>query len=142
MKKKDKKNEARGTTRRKFLQAGALAGAAAAFAPVSEAMMRTSRVEVRDNARPEGGIGADANRFAAGGRDEVKAFEFDEVTIAELQDGMHSGKHTARSIAEKYLARIDAIDAHGPEIRSVIETNPDALAIAEALDKERKAKGQ
>jgi len=138
------------TNRRKFLQAGALAGAAAAFAPGSGAMMRTSRIEVRENAR-EGalvggsGAGADSgggpNPFAPGGRDEVKAFEFDEVTIAELQDGMKSGKHTARSIAEKYLARIDAIDAHGPEIRSVIETNPDALAIAEALDKERKAKG-
>ena len=129
------------------MKAGALAGAAAAFAPVSGAMMRTSRVEVRDNARDEGGSGSGAdsglgrNPFAPGGRDEVKAFEFDEVTIAELQDGMKSGKHTARSIAEKYLARIDAIDAHGPEIRSVIETNPDALAIAEALDKERKAKG-
>src|SRR6202789_3661323 len=138
------------TNRRKFLQAGALAGAAAAFAPGSGAMMRTSRIEVRENAR-EGalvggsGAGADSgggpNPFAPGGRDEVKAFEFDEVTIAELQDGMKSGKHTARSIAEKYLARIDAIDAHGPEIRSVIETNPDALGIAEALDKERKAKG-
>jgi amidase len=148
MKKKDEsKNEARGSARRKFLKAGALAGAAAAFAPVSGAMMRTSRVKVRDNARDEGGSGSGAdsglgrNPFAPGGRDEVKAFEFDEVTIAELQDGMKSGKHTARSIAEKYLARIDAIDAHGPEIRSVIETNPDALAIAEALDKERKAKG-
>jgi amidase len=148
MKKKDEsKNEARGTARRKFLEASALAGAAAAFAPVSGMMMRTSRVEVRDNARDEGGSGSGAdsgsgrNPFAPGGRDEVKAFEFDEVTIADLQDGMKSGKHTARSIAEKYLARIDAIDAHGPEIRSVIETNPDALAIAEALDKERKAKG-
>jgi amidase len=148
MKKKDEsKNEARGSARRKFLKAGALAGAAATFAPISGAMMRTSRVEVRDNARPDSGNGAGAdsgggrNPFAAGGRNEVKSFEFDEVTIGELQDGMKSGKHTARSIAEKYLARIDAIDAHGPEIRSVIEANPDALAIAEAFDKERKAKG-
>src|ERR1700722_20192775 len=147
MKKKDEiKNDARGSARRKFLKAGAMVGAAA-FAPAVSA----SRVEVRDNARDGAlanggtGDGADSgggrNPFAPGGRDEVKGFEFDEVTIAELQDGMKSGKHTARSIAEKYLARIDAIDAHGPEIRSVIETNPDALAIAEALDKERKAKG-
>src|SRR5580692_1494601 len=146
MKKKDEiKNDARGSARRKFLKAGAMVGAAA-FAPALSA----SRVEVRDNARDGAlaggsgagtGAGGDRNPFAPGGRDEVKAFEFDEVTIAELQEGMKSGKHTARSIAEKYLARIDAIDAHGPEIRSVIETNPDALAIAEALDKERKAKG-
>jgi len=141
VKKKDQvKNEARGAARRKFLQNGAVAGVAAALAPV----MRASRIEVRANARDgalAGGGTADANPFAAGGRDEVKAFEFDEVTIAELQDGMKSGKHTARSITEKYLARIESIDARGPEIRSVIETNPDALAIAEALDKERKAKG-
>ena len=136
-------NETKVAGRRKFLRVGAVAGAAAAFAPALSA----SRIEVRDNSRPELGDGAGAdsglgrNPFAPGGRDEVKAFEFDEVTIAELQEGMKSGKHTARSIAEKYLARIDAIDAHGPEIRSVIETNPDALAIAEALDKERKAKG-
>src|SRR3984957_12979379 len=147
MKKKDEiKNDARGSARRKFLKAGAMVGAAA-FAPALSA----SRVEVRDNARDgalaNGGSGAGAdsglgrNPFGLGGRAEAKAFEFDEGTIAELQDGMKSGKHTARSIAEKYLARIDAIDAHGPEIRSVIETNPDALAIAEALDKERKAKG-
>jgi len=136
-------NETKVAGRRKFLRVGAVAGAAAAFAPALSA----SRIEVRDNSRPELGDGAGAdsglgrNPFAPGGRDEVKAFEFDEVTIAELQEGMKSGKHTARSIAEKYLTRIDAIDAHGPEIRSVIETNPDALAIAEALDKERKAKG-
>ena len=136
-------NETKVAGRRKFLRVGAVAGAPAAFAPALSA----SRIEVRDNARPELGDGAGPdsdlgrNPFAPGGRDEVKAFEFDEVTIAELQEGMKSGKHTARSIAEKYLARIDAIDAHGPEIRSVIETNPDALAIAEALDKERKAKG-
>ncbi len=136
-------NETKVAGRRKFLRVGAVAGAAAAFAPALSA----SRIEVRDNSRPELGdragadSGLDRNPFAPGRRDEVKAFEFDEVTIAELQEGMKSGKHTARSIAEKYLARIDAIDAHGPEIRSVIETNPDALAIAEALDKERKAKG-
>ena len=72
---------------------------------------------------------------------EVPAFEFEEVTIAELQEAMKSGKHTARSIAEKYLERIEAVDKHGPAVNSVIETNPDALAIAEALDKERKEKG-
>ncbi|MGB8458083.1 MAG: amidase [Candidatus Acidiferrum sp.] len=72
---------------------------------------------------------------------EVPAFEFDEITIGELQEGMKSGKYSARSIAEKYLARIAAIDKSGPRVNSVIETNPDALDIAEALDKERKEKG-
>ncbi len=72
---------------------------------------------------------------------DVPSFELDEITIAELQQGMESGKFTARSIAEKYLARIEAIDKSGPALNSVIQTNPDALAIADALDKERKAKG-
>jgi amidase len=64
-----------------------------------------------------------------------------EATIADLQLGMESGKLTARSIAEGYLARMDAIDAAGPALRSVLERNPDALAIADALDRERKEKG-
>src|SRR5260370_6464022 len=54
---------------------------------------------------------------------------------------MQSGKLTGRVIAEKYLTRIDAIDKHGPALNSVIETNPDALAIADDLDKQRKEKG-
>ncbi|MBI1968198.1 MAG: amidase [Gemmatimonadetes bacterium] len=65
-------------------------------------------------------------------------FELEEVTIATLQDGMRSGKWTARRIAQLYLARIDEIDRRGPTLRSVIETNPDALAIADQLDAERR----
>ena len=74
-------------------------------------------------------------------RIESSPFELEEASISELAEGMASGKHTARSIAEKYLARIEAIDRQGPALRSVIELNPDALAIADALDKERKDKG-
>ena len=54
---------------------------------------------------------------------------------------MASGKFTARTLTEKYLARIDALDKHGPTVNSVIELNPDALTIADALDRERKQKG-
>ena len=54
---------------------------------------------------------------------------------------MQSGRLTARSITEKYLARIEEADKHGPAVNSVIELNPDALDIAEELDRERKAKG-
>jgi len=72
---------------------------------------------------------------------EVKPFELDEITIPELQDGMKSGKFTARSLVEKYSARIDAIDKRGPAVNAIIEMNPDALSIADALDQERKAKG-
>jgi amidase len=72
---------------------------------------------------------------------DVKPFELDEVTISELQDGMRSGKFTARSLVEKYTARIDEIDKRAPAVNAIIELNPDAFAIADALDEERRAKG-
>ena len=65
-----------------------------------------------------------------------KSFELDEITVSELQTAMSSGKMSAREIAQKYLDRIKEID---PKLNSIIETNPDALTIADALDKERKA---
>jgi amidase len=71
----------------------------------------------------------------------VEPAELDETTIAELQRDMTSGKTTSHSITRKYLERIDDIDKKGPTIKSVIETNPEAVAIAEALDRERKEKG-
>ena len=69
----------------------------------------------------------------------IPAFEFDEVTVPDLQQMMESGEHTARSIAEAYIARIEALDRQGPELRSMIEVNPDALQIADELDAERAA---
>lgn len=66
-------------------------------------------------------------------------FELEEVSLAELREGMGSGKWTSKQITELYLARIEAINAQGPTLRAVIETNPDAVAIAEALDAERRA---
>src|SRR3989449_1033742 len=102
--------------RRDFLQTGALAYAA------------TNPV-----------IAKAADRSAA--LAPVKGFELDEVTIAELQNDMKSGKYTSHSITEKYLQRIEEIDKRGPAINAVIEINPDALAIAKTLDRERKEKG-
>jgi len=72
---------------------------------------------------------------------QVASFELDEITIAELQEGMKSGRFTAHSLVEKYSARIDDIDKRGPAVNAVIEMNPEAFAIADALDKERKANG-
>ena len=71
----------------------------------------------------------------------VPPFELDEVSILELQRRMDSGQETARSITEKYLRRIEEIDGRGPSLRSVIEINPDALTIADALDRERREAG-
>jgi amidase len=78
---------------------------------------------------------------AGSARAEEQAFELSELTVTDIQEGMKSGKYTARALAEKYLARIEAIDRGGPALRGVIEVNPDALSLADALDKERKEKG-
>ena len=74
-------------------------------------------------------------------RPSTPEFELNELSVAQLQDGMTSGRYTSRRLVELYLQRIAQIDGAGPTLRSVIETNPDALAIADALDAERKAKG-
>ena len=60
-------------------------------------------------------------------------------TIDELQRAMQTGRYTARRITELYLGRIEALNRRGPSCRAVIDTNPDALTIADALDAERKA---
>jgi amidase len=66
-------------------------------------------------------------------------FELDEVTISVLQAKMADKTYTSRSITELYLKRIAALDKKGPELNSVIELNPDALSMADAMDKERAA---
>ncbi len=98
--------------RRQFLQASLVSGIAVAAAPALA---------------------------LASAQEPVGAFELDEMTATDLQAGMASGKYTAHAIAEKYLARIEAIDRRGPKLASVLEVNPDALAIADGLDKERAA---
>lgn len=65
-------------------------------------------------------------------------FVLNELTIEDLQQKMQAGEWTARSITELYLKRIQEIDKEGPKLNSVIEINPDALSIADMLDKERK----
>ncbi|MFZ0770199.1 MAG: amidase [Candidatus Sulfotelmatobacter sp.] len=110
-------------SRRAFLKATVMGSAAATLTPLYPALGAA-----REGASSVPGA-------------EVKPFELDEATISDLQDGMKSGRFTARSLVEKYSARIDEIDKHGPAINSVIELNPDALAIADTLDQERRAKG-
>ena len=70
-----------------------------------------------------------------------REFELDELTVADLQRDMRSGRYSSASLTEKYLARIAEIDRQGPSLHSVIETNPDAIAIARSLDEERRSKG-
>ena len=62
-----------------------------------------------------------------------------DADIATLQAAMQSGGTTSLALVRAYLARIRAIDKSGPRINSVIELNPDAVSIARAMDRERKA---
>lgn len=66
------------------------------------------------------------------------AFELEEMTLLDLQAGLKSGRFTSRSLAESYLGRIVELDG---KLKSVIEVNPEALAIADALDRERQERG-
>jgi amidase len=66
-------------------------------------------------------------------------FDLEEASVASLQQRMASGQDTSRSLVDKYLARIEAIDRSGPALHSVLEVNPDARTIADQLDAERKS---
>jgi amidase len=109
--------------RRKFL-GGSLAGAALSLAAPAVSLARVSCA---------------ADEAHAEAAPAVKPFEFEETTIAELQEGMRAGKFTSRSLVKDYLDRIDEVDKRGPAVNSVIETNMDAMSIAESLDRERKS---
>lgn len=113
------------SSRRRFLRTTLAGGGAAAMIPLVPAL----------------GAARAATPEAAAVNPDVKPFELDEITIAELQDGMKSGKYTARSLVEKYSERIQQIDKAGPAVNAVIEVNPEAASIADTLDQERKAKG-
>lgn len=107
-----------GMSRRELIQAG-VAGGIAALASTAQGAQGPS-------------AGTDAG---------VPAFDLEEATLADLQESLRSGRHTVRSLTEAYLARIEAVERGGPMLASVIEVNPEALSIADALDAERKEKG-
>jgi len=104
-------------SRRDFVQASAVGGLAAAL-PVASPQRRR------------------AAGFAARRTQDV---ELAEARVADLQDHMRAGRLTAASLAAAYFQRIEAMDRAGPAVRSVIEINPEAIAIAERLDGERRA---
>ncbi|HET7039055.1 MAG TPA: amidase [Gemmatimonadales bacterium] len=72
-------------------------------------------------------------------RRSAEQSDLDEITLAGLQADFAAGRRTSRSVCQAYLARIESVDRAGPALRSVITTNPDALADAERLDAERRA---
>src|SRR5438105_6425058 len=105
----------RGFDRRALLRYGAIGGAAALTRPVL------------------------AREASAAAAEPVPPFELEEATVVDLQRRMESGQDSARSLCEKYRTRIDALDRKGPALRALLETNPDALSIADEHDAERKA---
>ena len=102
-----------GLTRRDVLRLGALAGAGASLAPLV-----TSSVAATATTAPS---------------------DFNEMTITQLQGLMGSRQVRSVDLVNFYLQRIKTLDQSGPMVNSVIELNPDALAIASALDGERQA---
>lgn len=99
------------------------------------------RREFLQSAVLAGAVRAVPNAAASAPASQAPAFQLDEATIATLAEGMRSGKWTALGITEQYLARIAAVDRAGPNLRSILEINPEALAIADQLDAERRASG-
>jgi amidase len=65
----------------------------------------------------------------------------EDARLADLQIGLERGTFTSRDLVQAYLRRIEDLDRRGPSLHSIIEINPDAVNIADALDRERKARG-
>ncbi len=107
--------------RRGFLRTGAIAGLAAL----------AGRAAARMPGAPD-----DATAGSS-----VPAFELTEATIDDLAAGLAAGRWTSRALVEAYLERIEAVDRSGPTLRAILDTNPDAPSIADALDAERRARG-
>jgi amidase len=116
--------------RRSFLKTGSLAGLTLSSLALSTYSSTPSLQKSNDGAAKT----ADPDDFL-----------LNEVTIDILQQKMQNKEYSSRYITESYLKRINDIDKNGPKLNSVIELNPDALSIADAMDKERasgKVRGQ
>jgi len=101
-------------SRRDFLRVGAAAGAGASLA------------------------GSPTAAYAAPDQNDQGPDNFNEATIAQLQAAMANRQTSAVELTNFYLNRIQAIDERGPHLNSVIELNPDALAMAQAADASRR----
>jgi amidase len=111
--------------RRDFIKNSSLA----AITVVSTAVIASCNAPVKDEKQEQ----------AKTPTTSVDDFALNEITIDDLQKKMQSGEQTSRAITQLYLDRINAIDKKGPAINAVIELNPDALTIADEMDKERKS---
>jgi amidase len=108
--------------RRDFISAGAIATAG-----IGSLLASSCHSEPQQKAAPPSASGTAAD------------FELMEESISSLQEKLSAGKYTSEQITNLYLKRIEEIDKKGPTLNSVIEINPDALAIARTMDAERKS---
>lgn len=108
--------------RRDFISAGAIATAG-----IGSLLASSCHSEPQQKAAPPSASGTAAD------------FELMEESITSLQEKLSAGKYTSEQITNLYLKRIEEIDKKGPTLNSVIEINPDALAIARTMDAERKS---
>ncbi len=90
----------------------------------------------RSEMQPDSGPGTPVSDKAGV---QQREFALAEATIDELQSGLASGRHTTRNLVELYRSHIDALDDNGPSLHAIIELNPDALVLADAVDQERKS---
>jgi len=104
--------------RRNFFKTAALGGGTLAFTPLSSCIQPATKTESSVN---------------------YAEFDLNELTIVQLQEKMSSGAFTSAELTQKYLDRIELTNTKGPDLRAVIEVNPEALAIAKQLDAERKS---
>ena len=118
-------------SRRRFLGYGAAGGALLIAGPAACGPSGEPRTD-SGNAADSGGSADAASRAG------VEPFELGELSLDELGEGMRTGRWTARDLTALYLGRIEALNLQGPELRAVIETNPDALEIADRLDAARR----
>ncbi|MFY9152080.1 MAG: amidase [Prolixibacteraceae bacterium] len=104
--------------RRNFFKTAAISGGTLALAPLSSCLPNTESKTTQP---------------------DYSSFDLNEMSISQLQEKMSSGTLTSEAITQKYLDRIELVDKNGPELRAVIEINPDALNIARQMDEERKS---
>ncbi|NIJ53160.1 amidase [Dyadobacter arcticus] len=100
--------------RRTFISLASAAGVTTLVSPISGCSSQTEKKEAESTS------------------------DFKEITLAEIAKRMQAGTLTSRKLTEFYLNQIETLDKKGPQLRAVIELNPDALSIADAMDKERK----
>src|SRR6266705_5398206 len=111
-------------SRREFLKYGAVAAAVAASSTTLLGAIPDIRQELVTPTRlPQTG----------------PASSIEEITIAQIQSMFAAGTLTAASLVNMYLSRISALDQSGPRLNSILQTNPDALSIAQQIDQQRQS---